>query len=147
MSENFKLHIGAHQIEKTNDYTYLGIIVDDKMSWKLQISKMCSKLFSVCGAKSKARHYLNKSCLMLIYNSLFDSRLLYGILGWRTASEQYLSKLSSLQNRAVRFISFSSFRPPAGPLYSALKILLKDVLFMQKCTFMHSLHYNILPIV
>ena len=67
--------MGVHEIEKTASYTYLGVILDDKMNWKLQIDKICSKLSSVCGVLSKVRHYLDRPSLMLIYHSLFDSRL------------------------------------------------------------------------
>ena len=145
-SMNFKLFMGIHEIEKTNNYTYLGIIIDDKLNWKLQISKMCSKLSSVCGILSKVRHYLDRAALLLIYNSLFDSRLRYGILGWGTASNQHLSRLRVLQNRAIRFITFSQFRTSAAPLYSLLKILpLNEQFFLQKSIFMHSLHYKNLP--
>ena len=112
------------------------------------MEKLCAKLSSVCGVLSKVRHYLDRGSLMLIYNSLFDSRLRYGLLAWGTTSEQQLSKLRVLQNRAVRFITFSSFRTPAAPLYSSLKILpLNEMLFLQKSVFMHSIHYNSLPLV
>ena len=145
---NFELHMGAHKIEQTDNYTYLGIIIDDKLTWKLQVSKLCTKLSSVCGVLSKVRHYLDRPSLMLIYNSLFDSRLRYGILAWGTASEQQLSRLRVLQNRAIRFITFPSFRTSVSPLYSALKILpLNELLFLQKGIFMHSLQYNNLPFV
>ena len=146
LSSNFKLFMGDHEIEKTDNYKYLGILIDDKLNWDLQITKLCSKLSSVCGVISKVRHYLDREALMLIYNSLFDSRLRYGILAWGTAPAQSLSKLRSLQNRAVRFITFSSFRTSAAPLYSSLKILpLHEMLHMQKSIFMHSIHYNSLP--
>ena len=83
---------------------------------------------------------------MLIYNSLFDSRLRYGILRWGTSSEQNLSRIKVLQNRAMRFITFSSFRSSAAPLYSALKVLpLEEQFFLQKTIFMHSLHHKVLP--
>ena len=83
---------------------------------------------------------------MLIYNSLFDSRLRYGILGWGTASEKHLSKLRVLQNRAVRLITFSSFRSSMAPLYASLKILpLNEQLFLQRTIFMHGLHHKSLP--
>ena len=83
---------------------------------------------------------------MLIYNSLFDSRLRYAVLGWGTASEQEISKLRVLQNRVVRFINFSPFRTSMAPLYSNLKILpFDDILFHQKTVFMHNLHYDNLP--
>ena len=145
-SMNFELYMGSHKIEKTDNYTYLGIIIDEKMNWQLQINKLCSKLSNVCGVISKARHYLDRPSLMLIYNSLFDSRLRYGILAWGTASEQHLQKLRVLQNRVIRFITFSSFRTSVAPLYSVLKILpLNEQLFLQRNIFMHSLHYDNLP--
>ena len=144
--KNFKLYMGIHEIEKTDSYKYLGIMVDDKLNWKLQIKSMCSKLSSVCGIISKVRHYLDRKALMLIYNSLFDSRLRYAILGWGTASNQEISKLRVLQNRVVRFINFSSFRTSMAPLYSNLKILPFDqIFFLQKSVFMHNLHYKNLP--
>ena len=145
-SMNFELFMGDHKIERTDNYKYLGIMVDDRFNWKLQINTLCSKLSSVCGVLSKVRHFLDRKSLLLIYNSLFDSRLKYAILGWGTASEQSLSKLRILQNRAVRFITFSSFRSPVAPLYSTLKILpLDQQIFLHQSTFMHGVHYKNLP--
>ena len=143
---NFKLFMGNHQIEKTKSYKYFGVIVDENLNWKLQINAMCAKLSSLCGILSKVRHYLDRKSLMLIYNSLFDSKLRYGILGWGTASECSLAKLRVLQNRAVRFITFSPFRTSLAPLYSNLQILpLNELLFLQKSVFMQGLHYRNLP--
>ena len=148
LSMNFELRMGDHTIERTDKYKYLGIMVDDRLNWKIQINRLCKKLSSVCGILSKVRHYLDRKSLMLIYNSLFDSRMKYGILGWGTAPEQSLSKVRVLQNRAVRFITFSSFRSSAAPLYSSLKILpLDKQVFLQQSTFMHCLHYKKLPSV
>ena len=97
---------------------------------------MCKKLSGVCGVLSKVRHYLDRKSLMLIYNSLFESRLRYGLLGWGTAPEQYISKLRVLQNRAVRLISFSSFYCRVSPLYLDLEVLpLDNLLFLQKVYF------------
>ena len=148
ISMNFELFMGVHKIEKTNNYKYLGLLIDENLNWDLQTKTLCSKLSSVCGVLSKVRHYLDRKSLMLIYNSLFDSRLRYGILGWGTTSNKNLSKIRVLQNRAVRFITFSSFRTSAAPLYSSLKILpLNEQLFLQRSIFMHSFHYKNLPYV
>ena len=48
-----KIIMGNHEIEQTDNYKYLGIIFDDKNSWKNQIDSMCSKLSNVCGVLSK----------------------------------------------------------------------------------------------
>ena len=76
-----KINMGSHEIEQTETYKYLGVIFDNKLNWKAQIDAMCAKLSSVCGVLSKVRHYLGRKSLMLIYTSLFKSRLRYGALG------------------------------------------------------------------
>ena len=157
---SFKLFMGGHEIEKTDNYKYLGIYFDDKLSWKFQINKMCSKLSSVCGVISKVRHYLDRKSLMLIYHSLFESRLRYGLLAFGTSSD--ISKLQILQNRTVRYITFASYNARAAHLYDELEILpLKNLQseienqslnipelnlhFLQRTIFMHSFHYGLLP--
>ena len=55
-----KIVMGTHEIEQTDNYKYLGIIFDDKLSWKQQIEALCSKLSNVCGVLSKVRHYLDR---------------------------------------------------------------------------------------
>ena len=64
--QDFKVLMGDHEIERTHCYKYLGIEFDDKLNWKAQINKMCTKLANICGVVSKARHYLDKKCLMTI---------------------------------------------------------------------------------
>ena len=59
-SENFKLHMGENEIARTDNYKYLGVVVDDKFSWKLHINHLCKKLSSVCGVLSKVIHYLDR---------------------------------------------------------------------------------------
>ena len=147
-TSNFRLIMGGNQIERTKNYKYLGITIDDKLNWKVHINELCSKLATVCGVLSKVRHYLDRKSLLLIYHALFESRMRYAILGWGTASEHDLSKVKVLQNRAVRFITFSSFRTSSAPLFSKLKILpFQEILFLQRAIFMHNLHYKNLPFV
>ena len=138
--------MGEFEIERTDQYKYLGIIFDDKLNWKPQIEKMCSKLASVCGVLSKVRHYLDRQSLMLIYNSLIDSRLRYGALGWGTASNFDLKRLQVLQNKAIRFITFSDFRCSITPLFINLNLLpLNYLLTVQLSIFMYNLHCTNLP--
>ena len=144
----FKLSMGGHQIERTDTYKYLGLLFDDKLNWKCQIDKLCSKLASVCGILSKVRHYLNRKSLLLIYYSLFESRLRYGSLGWGTAAECDIKRLKVLQNRAIRFIDFASFRTPMLPIYHKLGVLpLEHQFRLQRATFMYNLHFTNLPLV
>ena len=94
--DDFAVEMGGHIIEQTATYKYLGVIFDEKLNWEPQISKMCGKLSSVCGVVSKVRHILDRNSLIMIYNSLVESRLRYGLLGWSTASNHQISRLQVL---------------------------------------------------
>ena len=48
-SNNFTIKLGNHVIEKTESYKYLGIIFDNKLSWKPHIDNLTKKLQSACG--------------------------------------------------------------------------------------------------
>ena len=142
----FSLFMGGNLIEQTSSYKYLGVMIDEKLNWKPQIDKMCSKLSSVCGVLSKVRHYLDRNSLMLIYNSLVESRLRYGVLSWGTASNQQLNRLRVLQNKALRFITFSDIDTAMLPIYHKLKVLpLSNLITLQQASFMYSFENKLLP--
>ena len=109
---------------------------------------MCAKLASVCGILSKVRYVLDRKSLLLIYNSLVESRLRYGLLSWSTASEQQLNRLKVLQNRALRYIDFSPIGTTILPIYAQFKVLPLDKLItLQRANYMFSLSNNQLPTV
>ena len=140
--------MGGHVIEQTATYKYLGVIFDENLNWEPQISKMCSKLASVCGVLSKVRHILDRNSLMMIYNSLVESRLRYGIFGWSTASNCQLNRLKTLQNRALRYIDFSPIHTTILPIYSQFNVLpLNKMIDLERANYMFSLSNGLLPTV
>ena len=46
---NFDIFINHNQIEKNNYVKYLGVYLDDKLSWKHQIDNVIKKNSKVCG--------------------------------------------------------------------------------------------------
>ena len=142
----FQLQMGNNLIEKTDRYKYLGVIVDDKLKWDLHIEKMCSKLSSICGVISKARYYLDKKSLLLIYNCLVSSKLRYGTLCWSTAPQYLINKVNVLNNRIIRYINFKPIRTRLLPLYKRNNVLpLSEVIQLQRAMFMYNYHFNLLP--
>jgi len=41
---NFKISMNGVRTQQTDSIKYLGVIIDNKLSWKLQISSLCAKL-------------------------------------------------------------------------------------------------------
>ena len=143
---DFTIDMGGNIIEQTESYKYLGVMIDEKLSWKPQIENMCSKLASVCGILSKVRYVLDRNSLMLLYNSLIESRLRYGILSWSTASNKLIDRLKVLQNRALRYIDFSPIGTTILPIYAQFKVLpLEQLIDLQRANYMFSFCNNLLP--
>ena len=145
---DFEIKMGENIIEETATYKYLGVIIDNRLSWKPQIDKMCAKMSSVCGVISKVRHVLDRNSMLLIYNSLVENRLRYGILSWSTASTEQLNRLKVLQNRALRYIDFSPISTTILPIYAQFNVLpLGNLIDLHRATYMFSLSKNDLPLV
>ena len=124
----FELKMGGHDISRTNNYKYLGVLVDEKFSWEYQIQAICKTLSQVAGIIFKTRRYLPKPVLMAIYHSLAGSCLRYGINCWGTANKSLLNKIDTVHNKIVRYLDFSPFScSRAWPHYQNLDILPLDL--------------------
>ena len=51
--------------------TFLGVIIDEKLTWKDHISLVRCKLSKTVGILFRVRHLLNRSALFILYCSLF----------------------------------------------------------------------------
>jgi len=72
---NFEISMNGVRIQQTDSIKYLGVIINNKHSWKLQISCLCGKLSQACGVVCKIRHVADIKILSMIYFSLFHSHL------------------------------------------------------------------------
>ena len=59
LSSNSKLKICMNgvRIQQNDSIKYLGVIIDNKLPWKPQISSLCGKLSQACGVECKIRHF------------------------------------------------------------------------------------------
>ena len=71
---------------------------------------------------AKIRHYINEKTLSMVYHGIFSSLLLYGSRIWGQ-SNQSVSKMEKLQNKALRIINFKPLRYSVNSLYNKCEIL------------------------
>ena len=107
-STNFKLSINHNLIENTESVKYLGVYLDDKLTWNIHIDNLSKKLSKVCGMIYKLRYYVPLSTLKIVYYSMFYSHLQYSLLNWGRANKTKLHQLAVLQNTILRACRFSS---------------------------------------
>ena len=125
---------------------YLGVYIDDKLTWKNKIDHLYSKLSKVFGMVFKLRHYVPLSTLKFIYYSLFYFNIQYSLLNWGRAAKSYLYNLKIFQNNILRAILFCPPHSLTNLLYSKLKVLkLDDMINTEIAKFMFKFNDQMLP--
>ena len=77
--KDFEVLICKRKIEKVNQMKYLGVIMDDKFTWKPHIQHLCSKLSSGSWALLQLRNSVDFTSLKTVHYSLIYSHLQYCI--------------------------------------------------------------------
>ena len=132
------LKFGKKKIQMTKYVKFLGVLLDEHLTWKYHINELSKKLSKSCGIFYKIRHYVPLSTLICLYNSLFSSFLNYGITSWGLTYQSYLSPLFLLQKKILRCINFQPFSAPSTPIFLSLKILkVEDLLHLNILTFVY----------
>ena len=78
--DKFSLNIRGERINRTHVAKYLGLLIDEKLKFDVHIKHVCKKLSQICGIFCYLRHYICKKTLLMLYYSLVNSHILYGIL-------------------------------------------------------------------
>jgi len=89
------------QINIANETKFLGLFINNNLSWKTHIECIKSKLSSACYAMS-VKPYVTINNLKMIYYSYFHSVVTYGLLFWRNTSNSI--KIFRLQKKIIRIM-------------------------------------------
>jgi hypothetical protein len=69
-------------IERSLQFNFLGLTLDENLNWKVHIDKISNKISKSIGILNKLKHFIPIKIKILIYNSLILSYLNYCILAW-----------------------------------------------------------------
>ena len=124
-----KIVIDDTLIEKVQQNTFLGIIIDDKISWKPHISYLRTKVAKCVGMMKRSCTLLNTNARLLLYHSFIMSYLYYCAEIWGNCYKTHLQPLITLQKKAIRIVSGVHYRHHSNPLFVELEELkLQDVI-------------------
>ena len=126
---------------------YLGVLLDEHLNWRPQISIIASKLQRANGALSKLRYYIPLNSLVNIYHAIFASHMRYGCQLWGLRDNTYSHRVLTLQKAALRLITFSEPRASSNPIFSNLGILkFFDMVEVLNIKFVHQFFNRALPL-
>ena len=76
LNYNANVILNDSPIEKVKYTKFLGIIIDEELSWKY-INHISTKVSKMVGITAKARHYLSLKLLLTLYNIMIYPYLTY----------------------------------------------------------------------
>ena len=143
---NFQISVQGNDIKRVSKFKLLGVIVDERLTWKDHINYISSKISQGLYGMRRVKHYVSRETLTKIYYAFVHSHLSFGNAIWGNTFDKYLNQLVVLQKKAVRIIHNAPYNAHTHPLFSLSKILpLKKINYLQTAQIMHQLHHGTLP--
>lgn len=129
-------------IENVKSFNFLGIVIDETLSWKDHVSYISTKISRTNGVINRLKHFLPKSALVSIYHSLIGSHINYGILVWGYNHD----RINKLQKKAIRIINCAKYNAHTAPLFKKDKLLtFNEMKTLKILTFYYKLINDLIP--
>ena len=104
-----------------NDLKYLGININNTLTWKSHTEKILPKLSSACFALRSIKPLVSPQMLKATYYSQFHSIILYGLMFWGNSAHS--DRVFKIQKRIIRIMTGIGKRDSCRKLFSHLNIL------------------------
>ena len=132
-------------LERVNTKKFLGIIIDENLTWKSHIDAISKTISRNIGMLRKMKHYVPGYILYSLYCTRVLPYINYGILIWGNTCKTYLDKIFKLQKWAIRIISLEH-RSHTDPLFKKNNVLnISDTFKLELGVFMYKHRTNLLP--
>ena len=102
--KKFKLNINKNCIKQVSEFKYLGIILDNKLKWHDHIESLCIKLSKAAGMIYKLKRVAPKSVVKMVYYSIVDSHIRYGITSYGSAESTALDRLVAIHTKIIKYM-------------------------------------------
>ena len=107
-TENLGLNIYGKPLERVKEFKFLGVIFEEKVTWKKHIEKIvrkCEKVINVMRCLAGSTWGANRDTQIMVYRAMIRSALDYGCLAYGAAAKTNLAALDRVQAKALRVCS------------------------------------------
>lgn len=132
---------GDSVLEEVDCTTFLGIIIDNDLTWSCHLEKTCNKVSSSIFALRTLSKYCPQTILRTAYFGLIYPHITYGIVLWGGCADIEFLRLFRLQKKSIRIIGKMQHRESCRNAFREMNLLtlasvyiLETVLFCKfKC--------------
>ena len=128
-SGDLKIILNGTDIERVDEYKFLGIYVDEHLTWKPHMNKILSKIRRNLGVVRKISCFMNRKTLIQLFHSLIMSHIRYGIIVWHHGQIALRKKIQACANKFLRMIFYLKRRESVKNIMAENKILSVNQIF------------------
>lgn len=117
-NNSLNLIVNQIPIKKVIFIKYLGLLINEKLSWDQHANHIMKSIAPYCGMLYKLNKILNKKMLFNIYFAHINGRLLYLNVIWSSIPIYKQKEIKVLQNKALKSIMSLPRLAPTHTLYN-----------------------------
>lgn len=129
-------------IQKAKSAKYLGIVIDEKMSWEEHITLLTQKIRKTYYKFLQLRQSADKEILRMTYFAIVQSHLQYGILAWGGATQNVMEKLNVAHRRVLKIILKKPKLFPTVELFQLAQVLTVNQIYLKEAVTLIHKHRN-----
>ena len=136
----------GNQLMQKRVVKFLGVFIDENLSWKFHINHICKKVSKPTGVIYRSRFLLSMKTKLSLYYTLIYPYLTYCNVVWSSTYVTNVKRLFLIQKRLVRALTNADFTAHTAPLFYRLNLLdIYKINFLHIVKFMYCYHHNLLP--
>jgi len=105
-----EISVAGSEIQRVEKAKFLGVMLDDRMSFRHHVKDVCSQLSRSVGMLRRITSLVPRRIRLLIYNALVFSRVSYAVAAWGRGS--YASNVDLVLRRAKKCIAYPANSSP-----------------------------------
>ena len=95
------LQTQAMKLDRVQSVQYLGMWLDDKLSWHEHVNQTCASLIKYAGIFNHIKNFVSVEIARELYLAFVYLRIQYGIGIYGNCAKEMLSKLQVMQNKLL----------------------------------------------
>lgn len=140
------IQIDNEQIERVNEFKYLGILIDEKLIFDKHINNIVKKTAMRIGILYRASNKLTSGAKLCIYNAMIKPHFQYCSTILFLCNNCDLDKLQVQQNKVMRLILKCSNYTHVNVMLDKLKWLsVRQLIYFNVLSFIYRMQNNELP--
>ena len=141
-----KMRFSNHEIRRVDSAKYLGVILDEKLSWQAHLSSLNTQLVKIASTFKLIARVIPDRCKKQLYFAYAQSKIQYGIEVIGLANTNRLKKIQTMQNKILKILYKLDWYTPTNTIYNNLTLLkVKDMHRFQVMQFVFKQRQNLLP--